>query len=59
MFKFNNSTVPNKVRIGCNFSSNKYIYRDAYSALYPLQRASSFLQLLCVVFVKSSDKLLN
>ena len=33
MFKFNNSMVPNKVRIGRHFSSNKYAYRDAYSAL--------------------------
>ena len=44
MFKFNNSIVPNKLRIGWHFSSNKYVYRDAYSALksggrYP--RASS------------------
>ena len=30
MFKFNNSIVPNKVRIGWHFSSNKYAYRDAY-----------------------------
>ena len=33
MFKFNNSIVPNKVRIGWHFLSNKYAYRDAYSAL--------------------------
>ena len=33
MFKFYNSIVPNKVRIGWHFSSNKYTYRDAYSAL--------------------------
>ena len=33
MFKFNNSIVPNKVRIGWHFSSNKNAYRDAYSAL--------------------------
>ena len=33
MFKFNNSIVPNKVRIGWHFSSNKYAYTDAYSAL--------------------------
>ena len=33
MFKFNNSIVPNKVRIGWHFLSNKYPYRDAYSAL--------------------------
>ena len=33
MFKFNNSIVPNKVRIGWHFSSNKYAYRDASSAL--------------------------
>ena len=33
MFKFNDSIVPNKVRIGWHFSSNKYVYRDAYSAL--------------------------
>ena len=33
MFKFNNSIVPNKVRIGWHFSSNKYACRDAYSAL--------------------------
>ena len=33
MFKFNNSIVPNKVRIGWHFSSNKYPYWDAYSAL--------------------------
>ena len=33
MFKFNNSIVPNKVRIGLHFSSHKYAYRDAYSAL--------------------------
>ena len=32
MFKFNNSIVPNKVRIGWHFSSNKYAYRDAYLA---------------------------
>ena len=32
MFKFNNSIVPNKVRIGWHFSSNKYAYRDAFSA---------------------------
>ena len=33
MLKFNNSIVPNKVRIGWYFSSNKYAYRDVYSAL--------------------------
>ena len=33
MFKFNNSIVPNKVHIGWHFLSNKYAYRDAYSAL--------------------------
>ena len=33
MLKFNNSIVPNKVRIGWHFSSNKYAYRDVYSAL--------------------------
>ena len=34
MFKFNNNNiVPNKVRIGWHFSSNKYASRDAYSAL--------------------------
>ena len=33
MFLFNNSIVPNKVHIGWHFSSNKYAYRDAYSAL--------------------------
>ena len=33
MLKFNNSLVPNKVRIGWHFSSNKYAYRDVYSAL--------------------------
>ena len=33
MFEFNNSIVPNKVRIGWHFLSNKYAYRDAYSAL--------------------------
>ena len=33
MFKFNNSIVPNKVRIGWHFSSNIYVYRDAYLAL--------------------------
>ena len=33
MFKLNNSIVPNKMRIGWHFSSNKYAYRDAYSAL--------------------------
>ena len=33
MFKFNNSIVPNKVRRGWHFSSNKYAYRDAYLAL--------------------------
>ena len=33
MFTFNNSIVPNKVRIGWHFSSNKYAYRDVYSAL--------------------------
>ena len=33
MFKFNNSIVPNKVRIGWHYSSNKYAYWDAYSAL--------------------------
>ena len=33
MFKFNNSIVPNKVRIGWHFSSNKYSSRDAYLAL--------------------------
>ena len=32
MSKFNNSIVPNKVRIGWHFSSNKYTYRDAYLA---------------------------
>ena len=29
MFKFNNSIVPNKVRIGWHFSSNKYAYRKS------------------------------
>ena len=33
MFKFNNSIVPNKVRIGWHFLSNKFAYRDVYSAL--------------------------
>ena len=33
MFKSNNSVVPNKVSIGWHFSSNKYTYRDIYSAL--------------------------
>ena len=33
MFKFNNSIVPNKERIGLHFSSNKHAYSDAYSAL--------------------------
>ena len=33
MFKFNNSIVPNKVRIGWHFSSNKYVYRNTYLAL--------------------------
>ena len=33
MFKSNNSVVPNKVHIGWHFSSNKYTYRDVYSAL--------------------------
>ena len=33
MLKFNNSIMPNKVHIGWNFSSNKYAYRDVYSAL--------------------------
>ena len=33
MLKFNNSIVPNKVRIGWHFLSNKYAYRDVYSAL--------------------------
>ena len=37
MFKFNNSIVPNKVRIGWHFSSNIYAYRDAYSALKSMQ----------------------
>ena len=32
MFKFNTSIVPNKVHIGWHFPSNKYAYRDAYSA---------------------------
>ena len=32
MFEFN-IIVPNKVHIGWHFSSNKYAYRDAYSAL--------------------------
>ena len=33
MCKFNNSIVPNKVRVGWHFPSNKYAYRDAYPAL--------------------------
>ena len=33
MFKFNNSIMLIKVRIGWHFSSNKYAYRDTYSAL--------------------------
>ena len=37
MFKFKNGIVPNKVRIGWHigwhFSSDKYAYMDAYSAL--------------------------
>ena len=33
MFKFNNNIVPNKVHIGWHFLSNKYAYRDVYSAL--------------------------
>ena len=37
MFKFNNSIVPNKVHIGWHFSSNKYAYRDDYSALKSIQ----------------------
>ena len=32
MFKSNNSTVPNKMRIGWHFSSNKCAYRDVYDA---------------------------
>ena len=32
MSKFNNSIMPNKVRIEWHFSSNKYACRDAYSA---------------------------
>ena len=32
MFKSNNSLVPNKVRIGWHFSSNKYACRDVYLA---------------------------
>ena len=32
MLKFNNSIVPNKMLIGWHFSSNKYAYRDSYSA---------------------------
>ena len=41
MFKFNNSIVPNKVRIGRHFSSNKYAYRDAYSALKSIGMGTS------------------
>ena len=37
----------------------KFIMRKIKPTWYPLQHASSFVQLLCVVFVKSSDKLLN
>ena len=33
MFKFNNSIVSNKVRIGWHFSSIKYAYRNAYLVL--------------------------
>ena len=33
--------VPNKVRIGWHFSSNKYAYRDAYSALKSKPDSSS------------------
>ena len=33
MFKSNNRIVPNKMCIGWHFSSNKYVYRDAYLAL--------------------------
>ena len=39
-FKFNNSIVPNKVRIGWPFSSNKYAYRDVYSALKGKRRSN-------------------
>ena len=44
MFKFNNSIVPNKVRIGWHFSSNKYAYRDAYSALKSRQMSRKTLK---------------
>ena len=43
MFKFNNSIVPNKVRIEWHFSSNKYAYRDAYSALKSMENSLYFL----------------
>ena len=39
--------MPNKVRIGWHFSSNKYTYRDVYSALKNTSRVwySGFLGL--------------
>ena len=42
MLKFNNSIVSNKVRIGWHFSSNKYAYRDVYSALKSIWITSSY-----------------
>ena len=54
MSKFNNSIVPNKVRIGWHFSSNKYAYRDAYSAHKSMaysqfQNKGYLLVIICLV----------
>ena len=46
MFKFNNSIVSNKVHIGWHFSSNKYAYRDAYSALKSMKLHVDFTQVM-------------
>ena len=53
MFKFNNSIVPNKVRIGWHFSSNKYTYRDVYSALKSMYVVCAKIKLYTVITYKS------
>ena len=53
MFKFNNRLVPNKVHIGWHFSSNKYVHRDAYSALKSLIFYSFVWYVVSLIWTRS------
>ena len=56
MLKFNNSIVPNKVCIGWHFSSNKYAYKDVYSALKSITPAVCWKLITRVLAWKPSTK---